>query len=723
MLREIYLNCLILQFLKHSNMKKPILLIFLLSMLMNSCDKPASVETGSNPLLAKWDTPFNAPPFDQIREEHFQQAFEEAIKQQLAEVDSIVNTLDAPNFENTIEALEYSGATLALVRRVFIAMTDAMSSDGLLEIEKRISPLLSRHQDDINLNAGLFQRVKAVYDQRLELPLTTEQKELLDRHYKKFVRGGANLTGADVEIFRKINEELALLTVQFGENVLKETNKFEMVLSAEEELAGLPESVRAMGAEDAKARGYDGKWVYTIQRPSMYPFLTYSTRRDLREKLYMAYTHKGDNNDGLDNKKTLTRIAALRAQRAQLLGYPTHAHYVLEDNMAETPEKVFELLNRVWTPALAVAKKERDDMQKMIDAEGGDFQLQSWDWWYYAEKVKKARYDLDEDELRPYFQLENVIKGVFDLSSQLFGITFEERTDIPKYHPEVKTFEVKDLEGNHVAILYTDYFPRESKQGGAWEDAFIKQQKRDGQDIRPLVYNVGNFAKPTGGKPALLSLDDVNTLFHEFGHALHEMLSDCTYPTLSGTATPIDFVEFPSQVMENWCMHPDVLKNYAFHYETGAAIPAELIRKISDAGKFNKGFETVEYLAAAFLDLYWHTLAGTEGLDANAFERQKLDELGLIPEIVSRYRSTYFNHIFSGEYSSAYYSYVWSQVLDADAFSAFEETGNVYDPVLAGRYKRYILSAGASDDAMVLYRKFRGKEPSIEAFLEKRGLK
>ena len=590
--------------------------------LMIACNPSADEKTTTNPLLMAWDTPFETPPFDLIKEEHYMPAFEEAFRLQKTEIDAIVSNKEAPSFANTIEALEFSGSALKRVNYVFMAMTAAMTSDSLQAIEKRVSPLLSKHKDDINLNAGLFQRVKAVYDQKDQLPLNTEQKELLDKHYKKFVRGGANLNEADKEAFRKINEELAVLSVQFGDNVLKETNKFELVLSAEEELAGLPESVREMGAEDARAKDMEGKWLFTIQRPSMYPFLTYSTRRDLREKLYMAYTHKGDNNDELDNKKILSRMAALRAQQARLLGYPTHAHFVLEENMAETPDQVFELLNRVWTPALAVAKKERDDMQQMIDAEGGKFKLQSWDWWYYAEKVKMAKYDLDEDELRPYFKVEHVIKGVFDLSSQLFGITFEERTDIPKYHPEVKTFEVKDLDGNHVAILYTDYFPRESKRGGAWEEVLTKQQKHNGEFIHPVVYNVGNFAKPMGDKPALLSLDDVNTLFHEFGHALHDMLSDCTYPTLSGTATPTDFVEFPSQVMENWCMHPEVLKKYAFHYQTGAPIPDELIRKISNASKFNKGFETVEYLAASFLDMYWHTLTESKELDATAFEQE-----------------------------------------------------------------------------------------------------
>jgi peptidyl-dipeptidase Dcp len=682
----------------------------------------ATDEMTDNPILAEWDTPFGTPPFDQIGEEHYLPAFEAAFAAQKEEVDAIVNSEEAPTFANTVEALEYSGGLLRKVSNVFFAMTNAMSNEALQALDKQISPMLSQHRDDINLNPGLFQRVKAVYDQKDQLGLNREQQELLDKQYKKFVRGGANLGDADKETLRKINEELSVLSVQFGENVLKETNKFELVLSTEEELAGLPESVREMGAEEAKARGYEGKWVYTIQRTSLYPFLTYSTRRDLREQLYKGYILKGDHGDELDNTKNAARMAALRVQRANLLGYPTHAHYVLEENMAKTPDEVFDLLNKLWTPALNVAKGERDAMQKMIDAEGGDFELASWDWWYYAEQIKKAQYDLNEDELRPYFEVNHVIQGVFDLSSELFGIVFEERNDLPKYHPEVKTFEVKDREGKHVAILYTDYFPRESKRGGAWMDVFTKQMQKDGEFIHPVVYNVGNFAKPTGDKPALLSLDNVNTLFHEFGHALHGMLSQCTYPSLSGTSTPTDFVEFPSQVMENWCMHPDVLKKYALHYETGEPIPDELIQKIRNAGKFNQGFATVEYLAASFLDMYWHTLTEAEELDANAFEKEKMDALGLIDQIVPRYRTTYFNHIFSGGYSSGYYSYIWSEVLDADAFKAFVDSGDVYNPELAQKYKQYILASGGTDDAMELYKKFRGQEPGIEPLLEKRGL-
>ena len=618
--------------------------------------------------------------------------------------------------------MEYSGSLLDKVSRVFNAMTDAMTNDELQAINKEVSPMLSKHNDDIYLNPELFERVKAVYDQREQLELNKEQEKLLEEHYKDFVRGGANLPEDKKEEFREINKKLALLSIEFGDNVLKETNKFELVLE-KSDLDGLTEDVITMGSEEAKARGYEGKYVYTIQRTSMYPFLTYSTRRDLREKLYKGYINKGDNNDSLDNKNIVSEMVNLRLKKANLLGYPTYANFVLEDQMAKNPEAVYELLNKLWDPALKVAKRERDDMQKMIYDEGNDFDLKAWDWWYYSEKVKKAKYDLDEAELRPYFELTNVIKGAFDLATRLWGITFEERTDIPKYHPEVKTFEVKDRDGSHIAILYTDYFPRKSKKGGAWMNPFKKQYiDRNGKFIHPIIYNVGNFTKPTADKPALISVDNVEALFHEFGHALHGMLSNVTYESLSGTSTPRDFVEFPSQIMENWCMHPDVLKNYAFHYETGEPIPDELIQKIKNSAKFNQGFKTVEYLAASFLDMDWHTIKEPVEKDVNKFENESMDKIGLIDEIAPRYRSTYFSHIFSDEYSAGYYSYIWAEVLDADAFRAFEETGDVYNSTLAEKYRKFILSKGGTEDAMELYKKFRGKEPSIEPLLEKRGL-
>jgi len=677
----------------------------------------------SNPFLVEWNTPFQTPPFDKIKTEHYVPAFKEGIKIHNKEIENIVKNPEAPTFKNTIEALDYSGKILTRVRRVYVGMNDAMTNEQFQKISKEISELRSSHEDDINLNAKLFERVKSVYDNKENFHLNKEQQMLLDRYYKQFVRGGANLNDADKETFRQLNKDISLLSIKFGENVQKDINNYELVIENKDDLDGLPQGVIDAAAVTAKEKGKEGKWVFTIQKSSMIPFLQYAKNRKLREQIYYAYTHKGDNNNEQDNKKILAQMASLRLKRANLLGYKTHADFVLDEEMAKESKNVYGLLDKVWPPALKIAKKEREEMQKIIYKEGNKFKLASWDWWYYAEKLKKQKYDLDEEQLRPYFKLENVIQGVFDLATNLFDMHFVERFDIPKYHPDVKTFEVKDKEGNHIAILYTDYFPRASKRGGAWMDAFTKQSKEDGKFIHPVIYNVGNFTKPTADTPSLLSVDEVETLFHEFGHAIHGMLSNCTYESISGTETPRDFVEFPSQVMENWAMHPDVLKKYAKHFKTGEIIPKELIDKISNSSKWNQGFATVEYLAASYLDMAWHTLTDTTLQDSNKFETKTMNELGLIPEIVPRYRSTYFNHIFSGEYSSGYYSYIWSEVLDADAFAAFVESGDVYNKELASKYKKYILSSGGTDDAMTLYRKFRGKDPSIEPLLERRGLK
>lgn len=676
----------------------------------------------NNPLLKEWNTPFQTPPFEEITTSDYLPAFDAAIKLHNTEIDNIVNNSGKPTFENTIVALDESGEMLKRVSRVFNAMNESMSNDGMQKISKEISPKLTSHRDNINLNKKLFERVKSVFDNTDKSKLSEEQNILLKNYYNDFVRGGANLSADAQNEFRNINKELSLLTVQFGENVLKETNKFELVIDNESDLDGLPESVISSAASAAKDKGYSGKWLFTISKPSMIPFMQYSTKRDLREKIYRAYFMKGDNNDELDNKIILSKIASLRVKRANLLGYKTHADYVLEENMAKTPGNVYNLLDQLWKPALNRAISERDEMQKMIYAEGNKFKLKSWDWWYYAEKVKKAKYDLDEDELRPYFEVNHVIAGVFQLAADLFGLKFKERDDIQKYHPDVKVFEVMEENGNHIGILYTDYFPRESKRGGAWMDEFRRQYKQNGKMITPVIYNVGNFSKPSGAKPALISIDEVNTLFHEFGHALHGLLSNCTYESISATETPRDFVEFPSQVMENWCMNPVVLKKYAKHYKTGEVIPDELIQKIQNASLFNQGFATVEYLAASYLDMDWHTLTDTALVDANEFEKQSMAKIGLIEEIIPRYRSTYFNHIFSGGYSSGYYSYIWSEVLDADAFNYFVESGNVLNKEIAKKYRDNILAKGGTADAMELYKKFRGQEPSIEPLLKKRGL-
>jgi peptidyl-dipeptidase Dcp len=697
-------------------MKKIFLLLFIAGLLC-SCLKQKE-----NPLLSEFDTPFQVPPFDKIKEEYYLPAFKEGMEQQNMEIEAIINNPESPTFENTIEALESSGSLLRRVGNVFYVLNGSMTNDNMQKIAKEAAPLESQHEDNIRLNGKLFQRVKAVYEQKDKLDLTTEQNTLLEKYYKDFVRNGANLDEEKKAKLREINQELSVLSVKFGDNVLKENNRFEMVIDKEEDLAGLPPAVITGAAEAAKERGYEGKWVFTIHKPSMIPFLQYAEKRDLREKIFKAYINKGNHNDELDNKDILSKIAALRVERANLLGYKTHADYVLENNMAKNPENVYKFLDQLWKPALKMAKKEAQELQEMISQEGHDFKLQPWDWWYYAEKLKKAKYDLDEEMLRPYFKLENVRQGAFAVANKLYGIQFVERTDIPKYCKDAKVFEVKEADGSHIGILYTDYFPRASKRGGAWMNSFRKQSKPHGKEVYPVITNNGNFSKPTGDRPALLSSEEVTTLFHEFGHALHGLLSNCTYNRLSGTSVARDFVELPSQIMENWAFEPEVLKMYAKHYQTGDVIPQELIDKLKKTSQFNQGFATVEYLAASFLDMDWHTLTEPKELDVNKFETESLNRIGLIPEIIVRYRSPYFNHIFSGGYSSGYYSYIWAEVLDADAFQAFKET-SLFDQKTAQSFRKNILEKGGTEDPMVLYKRFRGAEPTVEPLLKKRGLK
>ena len=698
-------------------MKRTFLSIVVAGVLFGACWSEAQ-----NPFFGEYTTPFGVPPFDKIREEHYMPAFEEGMRQHQDEIEAIVNNPELPTFENTIEAMEKSGALLTKVNNVFQNMKSAHTNDEIQGIAKEVTPLLSKHEDDILLNEALFERVKGVYEQRDRLTLTVEQNAVLEKYYKEFVRGGAGLDEEKKAELREINKELSLLSLQFGENVLSENNTFELAIDNEEDLAGLPDAVVTAAAEAAKERGYDGKWVFTLHKPSMIPFLQYSEKRMLREKIFAAYINRGNNNNELDNKYILSKMAALRAKRAKLLGYTSHADFVLEERMAKEPENVYDLLNRLWRPALAKAEDEARALQEMIYKEGNDFRLQPWDWWYYAEKLKKERYALDDELLRPYFKVENVRQGAFDVANRLWGITFEERTDIPKYHEDVRVFEVKEADGTHIGILYADYYPRASKRGGAWMNAYRKQSRLGGKKVTPVITNVFNFTKPTSGTPALLSLEEVSTLFHEFGHGLHGLLSNCTYEKLSGTSVAWDFVELPSQLMENWVSEPEVLKIYARHYETGEPIPDELIEKIKEAGKFNQGFETTEYLAASFLDMDWHTLGDSEERDPNTFEKESMDRIGLIPEIVVRYRSPYFRHIFAGGYSSGYYSYIWAEVLDADAFQAFEENG-LFDRKTALAFRENVLARGGTEDPMTLYVRFRGAEPKIDALLERRGLK
>jgi peptidyl-dipeptidase Dcp len=674
-----------------------------------------------NPFFSEYQTPFQTPPFELIKEAHYLPAFQEGIRQQQQEVETIVSNSELPTFANTVEALEYSGQLLQKVSSVFYNLNSANTNDEMQGISKEVAPLLSKHRDDIFLNQELYQRVKTVYQNRENSGLDPEQEKLLEDYYKDFVRGGADLPEDKKAEFREINQELALLSIQFGENVLKEDNNFELVIERQEDLAGLPETVITTASETARERGKDGQWVFTLHKPSLIPFLQNSEKRELREKIFKAYIERGNNGNQYDNKQICSRIAELRLKRANLLGYPTHAAFILEDNMAKNPENVYRFLQQLWEPAIARAKAEAENLQKLIDEEGLNFQLQPWDWWYYAEKLKKAEYDLDDAELRPYFQLEQVREGAFTVANRLFGSTFSERSDIPVYHSDVKVFEVKEADGTHIGILYADYFPRSSKRGGAWMNAFRSQSKKADQTITPVISNVFNFTKPTADQPSLLSWEEVSTLFHEFGHGLHGLLSDCKYEKLSGTSVPRDFVELPSQVMENWASDPVVLKMYARHYQTGEVIPDELIDKIKKSATFNQGFATVEYLAASFLDMDWHSLTQPITVDAISFEDQSMSKIGLIPEIVVRYRSPYFRHVFSGGYSSGYYSYIWAEVLDADAFQAFKET-EIFNQDLAKSLRENILARGGTEDPMALYIRFRGREPKIEPLLEKRGL-
>jgi peptidyl-dipeptidase Dcp len=675
----------------------------------------------TNPFFQEWKTPFGVPPFGEIRNEHFLPAIQKGIEEKRREVKAVSDNPQAPSFANTIEALDSAGDLLEKVQSVFSNLAGAETNDQLQEISRQVAPLLAALRDDTYLDPRLFARVKALWDGRDKLKLGAEQARLLEETYKTFVRGGANLDPEQKKRLRAINQEASVLGVRFGNNLLKETNAYRLVVERKEDLAGLPPAAVAAAADAAKAAGLAGKWVFTLQAPSIWPFLSYADNWDLRRQILTAYTRRCDNGNEFDNKQILYRIATLRAERAKLQGFQTYAHFALEDRMANEPAKVYALLNQLWEPALAVAHKEAADLQAMIKTQGRDFKLEPWDWRYYAEKVKAARYDLDDNQVRPYFQLDNVLQGAFYVARRLYGLTFVERKDIPKYHAEVRTFEVKDTDGSHLGVFLIDYHPRPGKRGGAWSSRYRGQRIKDGQDIRPIAVNVCNFTRPSAGQPALLSPEEVETLFHEFGHGLHSLLQRIRYESLS--SVPRDFVELPSQIMENWAMEPEVLKVYAKHYQTGAVIPAELIAKMDKASKFNQGFATVEYLAASILDMDWHSITGEPGQDATGFERASLEKMRLMPEIVVRYRSPYFQHIFAGAgYAAGYYSYIWSEVLDSDAFQAFKEKG-LFDPETATAFRKKILEKGGTADAMEMYKSFRGREPSVEPLLKKRGLK
>jgi peptidyl-dipeptidase Dcp len=677
-----------------------------------------------NPFFSEYDTPHQVPPFNEIKESHYMPAFKEGMKQQKAEVEAIVANSEAPDFENTILALDQSGALLDKVSSVFYPLRSANTNDSIQAIAREVSPMYSQHSDAIMMNMDLFGRVKAVYENMDEAELSDSQKRVTTKYYNDFVRNGANLDAEDQKRLKEINTKLSSLTLEFGEHLLAETNEnFELVIEDEADLAGLPQGVKDAAAETAEAAGYEGKWMFTPQKPSWIPFLTYGENRELREELYSGYFMRGDRNDEFDNKEIIKQIVALRAERANLLGFKNHADYVIDVNMAKEPEAVYDFVLKLWEPALERSKQERAEMQAIIDAEGSDFDLAPWDWWYYSEKLRKQKYDLDESQIQPYFQLENVRDGMFWVANQLYDITFEPVNNIPVYHEDVEVFEVKEADGSHIGLLYLDYFPRKSKRVGAWCTGFrdAGYDHENNKVVDPLVSIVCNFTKPTGDTPSLLTWDEVNTLFHEFGHGLHGLFTEGKYDRTAGNV-PRDFVELPSQIMENWCGEPEVLRQYAKHYETGEVLPDELIEKIQNSSLFNQGFANVEYLAASLLDMDWHTLSPDEKVEAvNAFEEASMNEVGLIPEILPRYRSTYFAHIFSGGYSAGYYVYKWAEVLDSDAFNAFKESGDLFNKELAAKFRKHCLQEVGEGEGMVQYKKFRGQEPSIDPLLEKLG--
>ncbi len=704
-------------------MKKNIVIVMLVaSTAMYSCNSSSKGDAGGeNPFFTEYNTPFQVPPFDQIKLEHYMPAIDEGIRQQEAEIQAIIDNSDAPTFENTILAFDDSGNLLSKVNSVFGPLNSAVTSPEMQALAREMSPKLTRHRDNISMNPILFQKIKSVYEDRFSAGLDEQQIRLVEKYYQDFERNGANLSAEDQEKLRALNEELATLTLKFSENVLAETNRnFRLVVENEADLAGLPADVITRAADQATKDNMAGKWVFTLDKPSMLPFLQLAENRSLREELYKGYWMRGDNDNEFDNKAIIQQLVKLRDEKGKLMGFNNFAEYVIDVNMAKTPEAVYDFLNRLWVPSMKIAKADRDAMQKIIDAEGGGFKLAPHDWWYYSEKLRKQKFDLDENEIKPYFTLDNTLNGMFYVAEKLWGITFTQRDDIPVYHEEATAFEVKEADGSHVGVFFVDFHPRDGKRPGAWCTSFRRAGYQNGERVYPLSTIVMNFTRPAGDTPALLSFDEVSTMFHEFGHALHGLFTDEPYRRTSGSV-PRDFVELPSQIMEHWAAEPEVMKVYARHFETGEPIPDALIAKLEAAATFDQGFITGEYVAAALLDLDYHTTPNSDIADVRKFEDESMKKYGLIPEILPRYRSTYFSHTFSGGYTAGYYVYIWAGVLDADAFQAFKETGDIYNPEVAARF-RELLSRSGSDEGMNIYRKFRGKDPAIEPLLRNRGL-
>ena len=673
-----------------------------------------------NPFLSEYTTPFQVPPFDQIKMEHYKPAFLQGMEEQQKEIDAIVNNPEPATFQNTIAALDQSGALLRKVSTVFYGLKSANTNDEMDALSRELSPLQSKHSDDIALNEKLFARIKAVYENPGNLD--KEQKKLLEETYKDFVRGGANLDADSQKKLRELNSEISMLQLTFGQNMQKETNAFQLIVDKEEDLAGLPQNLIASAAETAKEAGMEGKWIFTLHNPSVMPFLQYADNRDLREKIFKGYINRGNNGNEYDNKEVVRKLLKARLEKAKLMGYENYASFALEERMAKTPDAVYKLLDQIWTPTLSKAKEELADINAEIKKDGKTFTAEGWVWRYYGDRAKKAKFDLDENQVRPYLKLENVRDGVFYVANKLYGITFTQLDNLPLPHPDAQAFECKDKDGSHLGVLYMDFFPRASKKGGAWCGSYRSQTYKDGKKVAPVVTVVCNFTKPAAGQPALLSADEANTLFHEFGHALHNLFKDVHYYGVA--SVPRDFVELPSQIDEHWAFEPEVLNVYAKHYQTGEVIPAGLVEKMDKSGKYGQGFATAEYLAASLLDMDYHVLKEIpDDMDVMQFEAETLGKRGLLKQIPSRYRTTYFNHTMGGGYTAGYYSYIWAEVLDCDAYEAYKETGDIFNQEVAGKFRKYILTPGCIDDAMDMYVNFRGKEPGIDPLLKNRGLK
>ncbi len=689
----------------------------------NSNNKPKPEAETPNPFLTEYATPFQVPPFDQIKHEHYLPAFEAGMAEQLAEVEAIVNNGETPTFENTILPYDKSGNILNRVSNVFFNLNSCLTNDEMVDIAEQVLPMLAKHSDGIMMNPKFFERIDYVYQHRNEAGLDDQQIRVVEKYHQDFLRHGAGLPADKQEELSKINEQLSTLSLQFGNHILKENERFKLVIDNRADLAGLPQTSIDAAAEQAKADGMEGKWVFTLSKPSLIPFLQYADNRDLRKNIYTGYVTRGNHDDEFDNKALIGTLCKLRVQKAQLLGYDSHAAYVLDNNMAKNPATVDQFLTNIFNPALNVAKNELSEMQAIADAEGSGIKIQPWDWWYYAEKLRNAKYAFDENQIKPYLSVDNVREGMFVVANKLYGVTFTKNETLPVYFPGVETYEMKEANGDFLGILYMDYYPRTSKGGGAWCTGFRESgYDIEGKKIYPVISLVMNFTPASGDTPALLTWDETETMWHEFGHALHAFFSDGLYTRTCGSV-PRDYVELPSQIMENWVAEPEVIRMFAKHYQSGEVMPDSLIAKIENSALFNQGFNTVELIAASILDMKFHEMTDTSDIDINAFEKQQMDAIGLIPEILPRYRATYFSHIFDGGYSAGYYAYTWAEVLDKDAFNCFKTSGDLFNPELAASFRKNCLQECGNDEGMVQYRKFRGQDPDYAPYLRARGLK